>query len=98
MAPPPRAPGTGFRPTMHTTGRRHVPTSANRRAMERPNPVPPPVIKIVRPLSKSFWNIAASEPLRILDASLLVSQGHSRRIINMLHEILWSKGSPDKQD
>jgi hypothetical protein len=45
--------------------------------MERPNPVPHPVIKIVRPLSKSFWNMAASETLRILDASLLVSQGHS---------------------
>jgi len=42
--------------------------------------------------------MAASETLRILDAFLRVSQGHSRRIINMLHEILRSTGSPDKRD
>src|SRR5579862_8873088 len=32
-----------------------APSSAKRRAMERPRPVPPPVMKIVRPFSRLGW-------------------------------------------
>src|ERR1700751_429846 len=32
-----------------------APSSAKRRAMERPRPVPPPVMKIVRPFSRFGW-------------------------------------------
>src|SRR5216684_5983368 len=44
--------GSSRRPTRKT----RAPNSANRNAIDLPSPVPPPVRKIARPFSKSFWN------------------------------------------
>src|SRR5580692_8572983 len=48
-----------------------APSSAKRSAIERPSPVPPPVIKIFRPFNKSLLYIATS------NAQLLFCRGGS---------------------